>query len=518
MIEDLAEVNARVGRCAELVIEANGKSDDDRPLESIAPVMGANSGWGVHMSNLANSVCAVLERVFYVKNKKTGLFEPPPQPGKQAINKLARFRQLLVSRVPSTPAMTNAEFLSTYRGRKRKVYEQQVARSVTRGPPMEKDAEVKSFVKREKLKFTEAKGPVEVVPRLIQPRSPFYNLHLGKFIKPLEHAIFVAIDDLFGHPTVMKGKNAEDRGKAIEHAWKQFRHPVAVGYDAERFDQHVSTPMLEFEHSVYNMIMRDPELKRLLKMQLTTAGVVWTKEGVVRYLVSGGRCSGDMNTSLGNVLLMCAMMWTYFKMVGLRCRLIDDGDDSVIILEKGDLGKLVGLPDTFRAWGFSMAVEKPVEVLEQIVFCQSSPVLTARGYVMVRDPRTCMGKDVLNVTPVRCANELNMVRKAISECGLALAGDVPVLGEFYAYLGRDAKFRKTRQEREWTGMDYLARGCAGRYAPPSDETRFSFYQAFDILPDHQVAIEQELRTMQHGDYNPTQVAEFYRLGWYGPTI
>jgi hypothetical protein len=42
-------------------------------------------------------------------------------------------------------------------------------------------------------------------------------------------------------------------------------------------------------------------------------------------------------------------------------------------------------------------------------------------------------------------------------------------------------------------MQFLAVGMEAKYAQPSDEVRLSFYRAFDITPDEQLAIETDIR-------------------------
>jgi hypothetical protein len=90
---------------------------------------------------------------------------------------------------------------------------------------------------------------------------------------------------------------------------------------------------------------------------------------------------------------------------------------------------------------------------------------------------------------------------AIAECGLSLAGDLPVLGHYYSMMGRGVlvddqrkyerlKGRYDRRQLE-TGFDFLARGLHYKFAEPSEIARESFALAFDIWPDLQRAMEAE---------------------------
>jgi hypothetical protein len=209
--------------------------------------------------------------------------------------------------------------------------------------------------------------------------------------------------------------------------------------------------------------------------------------------------SGDMNTSLGNVLLMCAMMWSYLRDKGIKYEFVNDGDDCVLIIERCDLWRLIDLQGWFLELGFEMERDEPVDVLEHIVFCQSQPVLACDGeYKMVRDPRTCLSKDSMTTKFLR-EWEYNPYRKNLSDCGIALAGDMPVLGAFYDCLGRGA-VRNDRiaggDERFFSGLAMASERMHTVLQEPTPASRVSFYIAFGLTPDRQIAIEDEYRTLQ----------------------
>jgi hypothetical protein len=147
---------------------------------------------------------------------------------------------------------------------------------------------MQTFVKAEKLNVSAKSDPD---PRVIQPRSSRYCYAVGLYIKAVEHMLYKAIDSLFGARTVMKGLNADQRGAAFHEAWNRFKDPVAVGLDASRFDQHVSTALLQLEHSIYLACFdNDEELERLLNMQLVNRGFVRCAEGSIRYVVRVPAC------------------------------------------------------------------------------------------------------------------------------------------------------------------------------------------------------------------------------------
>jgi hypothetical protein len=381
--------------------------------------------------------------------------------------------------------------------RKRAAYELAIE-SLKATPVSEKDAYLATFVKAEKLNLDNKPDPT---PRVIQPRNRRYNVEVGLYIKACEHMIYKAIDGMWGMRTVMKGLNADRRGGAISRIWNSFNDPVGIGVDAHRFDQHVSKALLELEHSVYNAIYRSKELERLLSWQLVNKGFANCQNGTVKYTVEGCRMSGDMNTSLGNVLTMCLMMHSYCATKNFRIQLINDGDDCVLVCERGNVADLGDLSDWFSQLGFIMTVEQPVYEIEHVEFCQSKPVKIGDSYRMVRDPRVSIDKDLCVVKPVQHEKDWKFYRRAIGQCGQCLAGDMPIYCEFYRMLVRgtsksdcvktnsNSRRRGLRTVELETGMQYLALDMHHKWSKPSPETRASFANAFGINPDMQEALE-----------------------------
>lgn len=302
---------------------------------------------------------AVKERVFFVKEKGKFVSPPRPVPGhfearlKSVKNALSHF-------LPKTAPLSRQQFVDTFRGRKRAMYQREHD-SLLVNNLSEADGRIKVFVKYEKTDFTRKTDPV---PRVISPRSPRYNIELGRYLRPLEERIFGSIGALFGHRTVIKGMNSSDSAHCLFQKWSMFKRPVAVGLDASRFDQHVSLEALKFEHSIYPLCFprnkHRRQLEKLLKVQLRNKCTGYTPDGRVKYEVEGGRMSGDMNTSLGNCILMCLMIKAYCEERGVKTQLANNGDDCVVFMEADDLATFMeGLDDWFRAMGLTWLLKNP---------------------------------------------------------------------------------------------------------------------------------------------------------------
>jgi hypothetical protein len=440
---------------------------------------------------------AVKERVFFVKDKDGNFVEPPkPAPG-HFESSMREVEKLLRRRLPSARPLSRSAFAATFRGRKRVIYEQAVE-SLALQSVTQRDAGVKVFVKFEKTDYTRKRDPV---PRVISPRNPRYNVEVGKFLRTVEEPIFHSISELFeGNRTVFKGMNAADSGRAMHALWSSFRHPVAVGLDASRFDQHVSLDALKWEHSIYPHCFPSgdrAELRKLLKWQLVNKCVGYTEDGRLKYKKNGTRMSGDMNTSLGNCILMCAMIKQYSLDRGVRTLLANNGDDCVVFMEAEDLARFSSdLDRWFRAMGFNMVVEQPCYQFEEIEFCQTHPVYVGPNcddYLMVRHPKWAIAKDTMCIHGFQSEKIYRGWLNAVGTGGLAMTGGVPVFQDFYRSYVESGKEHKVHFHEQSWGVRSLQQGMVRSYGPVPPETRASFYWAFGVLPDEQLVLEDFYR-------------------------
>lgn len=265
---------------------------------------------------------------------------------------------------------------------------------------------------------------------------------------------------------------------------------MAVGLDASRFDQHVSRPALEWEHSVYNSCYHDSELAKLLRWQIDNVGVAYTPDGRINYQVDGCRMSGDMNTALGNCLLMCALVWQLLRERAICGELVNNGDDCVVIIERSDLQKFsFGIHSWFLEYGFSMKVEDPVFVFEHIQFCQMQPVFDGARWRLVRDPRIALDKDGINLRPGNQRFEDWL--RTVGECGLAITSGIPICQAYYEF---DMRVGGNVRTFDTCGMSYLRGKLESKSAPVTTAARVSFWRAFGVAPHQQVAVEEHLST------------------------
>jgi hypothetical protein len=465
----------------------------------------AKLDYGVPDNTHNNLKRAVLERVYFVKDGYGG-YMPPPQPQPDAWDVLMRpFARKLKRHLPSTTPDTEHEFAQRYRGRKQTIYTS-AADDVVLSGIQHKHAYTQSFTKADKANLTAKPDPA---PRVIHPRNPRYNVGVGRYIKKIEHDVYRAIEKVFGGPTVAKGRNAWEVGAMFEENWAHFKRPAAIPLDAVRFDQHTSQAALRYEHQFYmHMYKGDRELQKLLSWQLVNQCFGRTADGEIRYKTSGGRMSGDMNTALGNVILMCGMVWTACRDAGVRkFRLVNNGDDCVIIVERRNVQRLVGsLPTFFLRLGYQLTIEKAVTQLEHIEFCQMHPVFDGERWTVVRNFPVCTSKDAISIKPITNPASFDAFRGAIGACGLAAYGNIPVLGAYYDMMLRGVqKVAATELE---SGFQFLALRMTNRRETPSEAARLSFYEAFGFDPHLQAALEEMYDSIQLSWNDPIYVDHF----------
>nr|WPR18261.1 MAG: RNA-dependent RNA polymerase [Crogonang virus 138] len=394
---------------------------------------------------------------------------------------------------------TAADYISSRTGSKRAIYAHALRRLQLFNQPIGALARIKYFVKREATVWSKTQ-----VPRIISPRSVEFNLLLGRYLRPAEHKIFDGLRQLFGDslPVIAKGLTQQAKGAAIVS--KLEKYGCCIGLDASRFDQSVTKPLLKLEHSLYKMLYPgDRKLTALLDAQLLCSGTGMCHDGMVTAKVPSMRCSGDVNTSLGNCVLSAFMARRFLAHVGVEGTIFCDGDDVLLFVPPSAVGDiLLRLPSWYLQWGFRMKVEAPAYEPEQVEFCQARPVCVDGEWTLVRNFAKALNTDGFVYQTL--THEQRMVHlRAVGLCGLSMAAGVPILQAFYKALvasGKTGKFddsvlgNRSYQQRIQVAAGYLARA-----RPVVDDTRVSFFKAFGVSPEDQIIME----TVISADYSRT---------------
>lgn len=339
-------------------------------------------------------------------------------------------------------------------------------------------------------------------PRLIQPRSPVYNVAVAYFLKPTEDRIY-GLSGGRSFPftrAIGKGLSASARAAQLRAKMLRFTNPVVLSLDASRFDKCVSAPLLELEHRFYLACNGDREYARLLSKQRRNSG--YTVCGY-KYRSVGGRASGDMNTAAGNCLLMVAMVATALS--GFFYDILDDGDDCLVILEDHDLANArAKLTADFPLFGFDLRVDNIGRDMEEVEWCQARPIEVTPGvYRFVRDPVKVMS---CGLAGTKYFQAPSVRAKLVNTIGVAegiLNLGVPILQEYALALQRNAGTDELMHVAENDPLFYrtiyelreLGLRCLARHPPvePTITARLSFQRAFGISVDAQLECEARLR-------------------------
>lgn len=460
----------------------------------------------VHNNSLKNVLRALVERGWLVKEGDK--LAPPPAANRQELKKIRMFTDSIIEGLGAVRKYSVSEFVETCAPHRRKLY-QQMADKLENHTSVDKwHSFIKLFIKAEKVNVSKKPDPA---PRMIQPRDPLFNLVVGCYLRPIEHPIYNQIDRIWsekvnrpGLRTVMKGMNAEVMGEAIRASYDHIQSlshgpAVIVSMDAARWDQHVSVEALKEEHRVYNTVYHSDELAALLRQQLVTEGSAMCTQGQEKFRVSyrrtGGRCSGDMNTGLGNVMLACGLMYTALE--NYTCHLINNGDDCVVIFTSESFKRFKRNKDKFiqewKSFGFTMEFEgEPTTVFEEMEFCQMGPVCVAGVWRMVRR-MSSLDKDAVIVG--RDSTSIDTWLHNVGTGGSIACSGVPIHSTYYDTLPRtDKPGRSNSSNVTHAKMKYLSAGLECQpNAPVEDSTRESYARFSGISPVDQVMCEEYIR-------------------------
>jgi hypothetical protein len=104
--------------------------------------------------------------------------------------------------------------------------------------------------------------------------------------------------------------------------------------------------------------------------------------------------------------------------------------------------------------------------------------------------------------------------QAIADCGLAAYGNLPIFCEFYNRMNTGYQKKSKRPKFDITqtadsGLEFMAIGCSFGYQSPGELARASFFKAFDITPDTQIAIERYYQSGEPLVFTPGPVELYY---------
>lgn len=410
-----------------------------------------------------------------------------------------------------------------YSGRKRARYELGLKDLLSTGLTR-KNSFVAAFVKAENV----GNKKLDPDPRIIQFRTPPYCVALAQYLKPMEHQLYNmrGFGDYLPNTRVIgKGLSARERANLLHQKMQQFNSPVVISLDAKRFDQHVSKELLEIEHSIYLTCYYDEDFAGLLGAQIKNICRAKTHSDRIRYKTLGKRMSGDMNTALGNCLLMVLMVSTFMN--GKKYDILDDGDDCLLIVEEEQLPwVLENVGPTFLSFGHEIKIENVARTMEEVEWCQCRPVQVAPGeWNFIRKPEKIMS---CATSGSKYTGSIKSRQKLINSIGMAelvLNHGVPVIQEYAWALIRnantdkminldatDSMYYRLHREMRFLKMKTLTKL---QPRPITMQARLSYYKAFGVGITEQIEQEKFLRSWRF-NFGPDTTMRYNReMDWAG---
>lgn len=444
---------------------------------------------GAHRSCIHNEVRSAHTRVLAHKHR------PMDQELSDILNEVA---DQLIGELGQHHPIPESKMLEFLPAHKKKMYAKVLEELAVTGP-MPWHSKVKAFVKVEKLRM----GDKDPDPRMIQARTPQFNVRLAKFTRSIEHSLYGLQED--GYRLLAKGRNSRQRALDLNNIWSSLTDPVALSLDLSRWDMHCSPDLLRKAHKVYLGCQgNDPELQNLLEQTLHNKCT--TKNGL-SYKREGNVMSGDMTTALGNCLMVVMILKAFRKLNQIpsnAMRIYDDGDDHLIIVERKIANRVAELISShYERAGHKLVVEGMTDQIHQVEFCQQRIIEHSHDYVEGGVLEFTPNPEKTIATALCFSAHLDQDSRAIGINTLRYLGSVwegrailhqgqPVLGPLFLRLSLENPHRLHRVGQQQTSLTRRLQ-LDGRskvtWTRISDAARESYEKAWGISPSMQEQLE-----------------------------
>nr|UBJ25993.1 hypothetical protein 3 [Sichuan mosquito tombus-like virus] len=336
-------------------------------------------------------------------------------------------------------------------------------------------------------------------------------LEMGRFTHAVESDVYDLKDD-YGTRIFGKGCNLHELAEDFINKNALFANPVYLLLDASKFDAHVSDALLRIVARFYETMLENPRERKHVRWlwSHTFTSMGRSKLGVY-YKTKGTRFSGHMDTGLGNCMVMYAALKVYLRLSGVTKHVMSvNGDDSVIIVERQDLSKLLDI-GVFKSLGFKMKFEY-TDDFSQMEYCQCRPVHTDYGWVMARGPERVLARTGWSVKRFSKKKFKDFVL-SLGMGESAVSYGVPVaypLARLLVGAGKGGKMMPTDRKRfiSYTRQKFWQ---SPEVATISLSTRVSYERAWGMSPDKQIEIEGKLKVSMGLTLSSRQMTAYERI-------
>jgi hypothetical protein len=220
-----------------------------------------------------------------------------------------------------------------------------------------------------------------------------------------------------------------------------------------------------------------------------------------------------MNTSLGNVLVMCMLLYSYLDPLKIFYQIFDNGDDCVLLVEAADYNKVINnIENWFREMGVTLKIEGVAYSIHDIEFCQQKLYYQDGRPKLTPIPGRRLYNDLVTDKPIASRKMWRKWLGAVAGGGNIASSGTPVFQSFYQWLSRSAPpytpkegdiFYRYRDQH----LDKMERV----HREISWSTRWSFYEATGIHPQAQLTLEELFGNAEPLTYQlPRDVTVFKR--------
>lgn len=312
--------------------------------------------------------------------------------------------------------------------------------------------------------------------RWINSRSDIAKVIFGPACKALEHAVFAYTDMFIKHVPV------SDRPAKIAALRGVRNHCYATDYTA--FESHFTPELFEcIEFEVYDWAFREWCHWPTVRAMLAGRNKLRMRNGLaVQFL--GKRCSGEMNTSLGNGL--ANRIIAEFLCDEQGCDLIGyvEGDDGLFMTNAVLTSRM------YRDLGFTIKIEEWDDPC-RASFCG----LVFADNAVVRDPRKFLAGFGWTTSFIQGRKSL-MDSLLAAKC-LSVLCETPSDPIAAPLAKRCLELLPTTVVPKWVNDGYHlpvpSTFCAA-FVPPSVATRVLYEQRFGVTIDCQIELAERIRT------------------------
>jgi len=351
-------------------------------------------------------------------------------------------------------------------------------------------------------------GRPSKAPRAIQFRNPVFALEQARFTKPVEKW-FYALKDEYDTKIVGKSDPFTIAEELCQKANK-FANPCFLLLDASKFDTCVSKQWIEYCRDVYCKLFHKKyhrKIRMLWNQTIVNRG--FTRQGV-RYKTYGTRMSGDMDTGLGNSIIMWTMLKSFLLHNQVKGSILVNGDDSVVVIERTHLCRVSDM-SFFKELGFNMKFEVAHNI-DEVEFCQARIIETDYGVTMARNPARVMGRTSFRTTRAGKGEQRAFIN-TLGLCERAASWGVPIASAMASKMIEEAGTNRKIYINPWLEKHYAEMQKWWKTGDPSIslQTRCNFERVWGITVEEQLRIENSIRVKILAKPTAKQWEEYHYL-------